>query len=143
MTTYTKKTNAKRAAIKAGIPANEVEIVEVRDDGKVRFAFKQKGMLDERNGPIDEQQAKGTQAKRKAAPAAKAKAATHAPAAKRVERNGVKRPLPGGVCARVWSWLDDHKDAKLADVRAWATKKGLNVNNAAIELYQWRRFNAT
>jgi hypothetical protein len=46
------------------------------------------------------------------------------------------------VCAAVWSWLDDHKEAKLVDVRDWATKKGLNPNNAGIELYAWRKFNA-
>lgn len=59
----------------------------------------------------------------------------------REERNGVKRPSAGGACRAVWDWLDKHPDAQLKDVRAVAEKKGWNANNAAIELYQWRKFN--
>ncbi|MCA9643437.1 MAG: hypothetical protein H7A18_12115 [Sinobacteraceae bacterium] len=41
--TYTKRTNAKRAAIAAGIPADEVEIVAVKEAGKpARFTYRQK-----------------------------------------------------------------------------------------------------
>ncbi len=42
MTTYTKRTNAKRAGIKAGIPAEQVEITVHKIDGGVRFCFKKK-----------------------------------------------------------------------------------------------------
>jgi hypothetical protein len=42
----------------------------------------------------------------------------------------------------VWSWLNKHPDAKLADLRVWAEKNGANVNNAMCELYAWRKFNA-
>jgi hypothetical protein len=40
MTTYTKRTNAKRAAIKAGIPDELVEITVHKKGGEVRFGFK-------------------------------------------------------------------------------------------------------
>jgi hypothetical protein len=62
--------------------------------------------------------------------------------AEREERNGVKRPRPGGLCAAVWSWLDAHKGATSKDVKAAAPVKGWNLNNASIEFYQWRKFNA-
>lgn len=55
--------------------------------------------------------------------------------------NGKSRPKAGGKCAEVWNWLDKNRSATLADVRAAAEKKGWNVNNAACELYAWRRFN--
>lgn len=146
MKTYSKRTNAKRAAIAAGIPANEVEIVPVKEAGKAaRFTFKRKGHLDERNGPIDEQEAdgKGTSAARsKAKGAVPVKAAKRPVRAQCEQRNGVKRPRPGGLCAAVWQWLDQHPDAKLADVRAAANKKSWNQNNASIEFYGWRKFNA-
>lgn len=143
MKTYSKRTNAKRAAIAAGIPANEVEIVAVKEAGKAaRFTFKRKGYLDERDGPIDEQEAERPQPKAKAAGAAKGRGTARVAAAPCETRNGVKRPRPGGLCAAVWQWLDQHPDAKLADVRAAANKKGWNQNNASIEFYGWRKFHA-
>lgn len=128
MTTYTKRTNAKRAAIAAGIPDDQVEITVHKKEGEVRFGFKRK------IAPV---------AAAQAIQAAKPAAATKAPAPERERRNGVTRPRAGGACAAVWAWLDKHPDAKLADVRAWAEKNGQNVNNASIELYTWRKFNAT
>lgn len=54
-------------------------------------------------------------------------------------QNGVRKPQKG-VCADVWSWMGDHRDAAVADVRAWAEKKGLNVGNALQERSAFRRF---
>lgn len=54
-------------------------------------------------------------------------------------QNGVRKPIRG-VCADVWSWLNDHRDAESAAVRAWAEKKGLNVSNALQERSAFRRF---
>jgi len=63
-----------------------------------------------------------------------------APKSPREERNGVKRPKPGGKCAAVWSHLDDHGNMEAKDLREVATAKGWNVNNALIELSVWRKF---
>lgn len=126
MTTYTKRTNAKRAAVAAGIPEDQVEITVHKKDGEVRFGFKQK------TAPVSEPAA---------TPATKAATATKPPAAERVERNGVKRPRAGGACDKVWSHLDAVGDMSISEVKAWATANGLNPNNAAIEIYQWRKFN--
>lgn len=128
MTTYTKRTNAKRAAIKNGIPESEVEITTHKSVGETpRFGFKRKE----------------TQAVTPAKAAGKARSATAArvAAAPREQRNGVKRPVAGGLCRAVWDWLDQHPNAKLGEVREVAIRKGWNQNNASIELYQWRRFN--
>lgn len=131
MTTYTKRTNAKRAAIKAGIPAEQVEITVHKKDGEVRFGFKKK-----------ETQAV---APAKASPAAKRAPAASTPAAPRVERNGVLRPRAGGACAAVWEALDKlHASGTVPatkDVRDLATAKNWNENNAVIELSRWRKFN--
>jgi hypothetical protein len=126
MTTYTKRTNAKRAAVKAGIREDQVEITVHKEKGEVRFGFKQNEAV-----PVPAAQA---------APAAKPAAATNAPAAEREQRNGVKRPRAGGACAQVWSHLDSSGDMSISDVKVWATANGLNPNNAAIEIYQWRKF---
>lgn len=62
-------------------------------------------------------------------------------------RNGVRRPIKG-KCADVWAALDEmqatHPTAaiNIADVRALAVDKGWNLNNATIEFYGWRKFNA-
>ena len=63
----------------------------------------------------------------------------------RVEQNGVVRPSVGGKCRAIW----DACDALLADgdtpmpkvIKALATENGWNLNNAVIEMYQWRKFN--
>lgn len=126
MTTYTSRSNAKRAAIKAGIAEDQIEITVHKEKGEVRFGFAQKAAPVAAVEPVA------------AAPAAPA---TQAPKVERVERNGVKRPRAGGACDKVWSHLDAVGDMRTSDIKAWATAQGLNPGNAAIEIYQWRKFN--
>jgi hypothetical protein len=71
----------------------------------------------------------------------------------RPEQNGIKRPSAGGLCRAVWDACDDLRtslnngdndgpnfpDSK--QIKALASSKGWNTNNAMIEFYQWRRFN--
>lgn len=62
-------------------------------------------------------------------------------------RNGIKRPSAGGKCAAVWEALDamvagGNAKPMPADAKAWAEANGTNPNNAVIELYVWRKFNA-
>ncbi len=133
MTTFTNRSNAKRAAIKAGIAADQVEITVHKKGGEVRFGFKQK----------------------EAAPAAEPVVTTPVPAPapvllsartapERETRNGVKRPAPGGLCAAVWHALDAMRAGNVEitaqAVRDLATAKGWNQSNASIEMYQWKRF---
>jgi hypothetical protein len=124
MTTFTNRSNAKRAAIKAGIAADQIEVTVHKEKGKARFGFKQKDAA-----PVV------------TTPAPAVRVLNAEPAPKREERNGVKRPAPGGACAAVWEWLDAHRDATSADVKAQAEKVGWNLNNASIEFYGWKRFN--
>ncbi|EJC63248.1 hypothetical protein QWA_06555 [Alcaligenes faecalis subsp. faecalis NCIB 8687] len=58
----------------------------------------------------------------------------------REEQNGVKRPGPG-KCLEVWEWLDENGNCMPKDLQPVAEAKGWNLNNAQIELYQWRKFN--
>lgn len=132
MATYTKRENAKRAAIKSGIAADQVQITVHKKDGEVRFGFKQK------EAPVAE-------------PVVTTLAPTPAPVvlsakttAPREEKNGVKRPASGGLCAQVWEALDQmHAGGVTINaqaVRDLATAKGWNQNNAGIEMYQWKKF---
>lgn len=40
-----------------------------------------------------------------------------APKVKREERNEVKRPRAGGLCAAVWAWLDAHPAATIKEAK--------------------------
>ena len=62
------------------------------------------------------------------------------PKAPREERNGVKRPKGGGKCAAVWTYLDANPTSTAKEIREVAAAKGWNINNAQIELSQWRKF---
>lgn len=83
--------------------------------------------------PVAQPAAAPTKAPRAAKPAP-------APTAAREERHGVRRPREGGKCWQVWNHLDNHGNMESKDLREVATAKGWNVNNALIELSQWRKF---
>lgn len=82
--------------------------------------------------------------KRAKAAAAEAVVTTAAKPEREV-RNGVQRPREGGLCAAVWTALDQMHAAVQAttskDVRDLATAKGWNENNALCERSAWRKFN--
>ena len=64
--------------------------------------------------------------------------------AAREERNGVKRPKEGGLCAQVWQALDQMYAAGITpatkDVRELSVAKGWNQNNSVAELSAWRKW---
>jgi hypothetical protein len=88
-------------------------------------------VFDERNGPDDSTP--------RAAPVV-----TTAAKVEREVRNGVKRPREGGLCAAVWTVLDQMHAAGVVptskDVRDLAAAKSWNENNAMAELSGWRKF---
>ncbi len=140
MTTYTKRTNAKRAAIKAGVPVDQVEIVVHKSKDGVRFGWKQRdvqllaGIFP--TAPLETVFKVAPKAKQEAEPV------KTTVVKQREVRNGVKRPLPGTKGGAVWDWMDVNPKATSKEVREWAQKEGVNLNNASIEFYQHRRFNA-
>lgn len=125
--TYTKRENARRAGVAAGVPAELVEITVHKSGDEVRFGFKQK----EAPAPAAADAVVTTGKPKKEA----------APKVERVEQNGVKRPKDGGLCAAVWAWLDAHPEATIKDAKAAAPENGWNENNVACEFYAWRKFN--
>lgn len=122
--TYTNRTNARRAGVAAGVPAELLEITVHKTGDEVRFGWKAKKAP--APAPVT------TTGKPKKAPV---------PKVERVEQNGVKRPAPGGLCAAVWEYLDKHPKATAKDLREVAPSKEWNVNNVACEFYVWRKFN--
>lgn len=114
--TYTKRSNARRAGIAAGVPAELVGITVHKDGYEVRFGWKAM-----------------------AVPAANTKKEP-APKMPREESNGVKRPTAGGLCAQVWDWMDAHPTATVNDAKGVAPEHGWNVNNVACEFYAWRKY---
>ena len=128
--TYTKRENARRAGVAAGVPAELVEITVHKSAEGVRFGWKAM----EAPAPA----AEGAPADAVVTTGKPKKAA--APKVQRVEQNGVKRPGPG-KCLEVWEYLDQHGNLTPKDLKPVAAEKGWNENNALIELYGWRRFN--
>lgn len=126
--TYTKRENARRAGVAAGVPAELVEITVHKNGDEVRFGWKQM------EAPAPAAEAAPV------VPTGKPKKEA-APKVERIEQNGVKRPKDGGLCAAVWAWLDAHPEATIKDAKAAATDHGWNENNVACEFYAWRKFN--
>ena len=128
--TYTKRENARRAGVAAGVPAELVEITVHKSAEGVRFGWKalEAPVPAAEAAPAD---AVVTTGKPKKEPK---------PKIVRVEQNGVKRPGPG-KCLEVWEYLDQHGNMKPKDLQPVAEARGWNINNASIELYQWRKFN--
>ena len=63
----------------------------------------------------------------------------------RPEQNGIVRPSVGGKCRAIWDACDAYLEEKGAapmpkDIKVIAEEKGWNLNNAVIEMYQWRKF---
>ncbi len=124
--TYTKRENARRAGVAAGVPAELVEITVHKNGDEVRFGWKAM----EAPAPAAAEAVVTTGKPKKEA----------APKVERVEQNGVKRPGPG-KCLEVWEYLDQYGNKTPKELKPVVAEKGWNENNALIELYGWRRFN--
>ena len=80
-------------------------------------------------------------------------AAPAAPVAKEsksrsVIQNGVRKPIKG-KCAEIWATLtavqeisENNTPLTISEVKELAATHGWNLNNATIEFYGWRKFNA-
>ena len=119
--TYTRRENARRAGLAAGVPSERVEITVHKNGDKVRFGWKEMPAAPE-----------VTTVATKTKPAPKAQLA---------EQNGVKRPKAGGGCAAVWAWLDANPGATVKEAKEVAPANRWKSNNVACEFYAWRKFN--
>lgn len=131
MTTYTRRENARRAAVAAGVPADRIKITVHKHDGEVRFGWKE---VEPGCGDA------GRLQPRKGAPATQAAAASETrPTRERCASSTPKRPKAGGKCATIWDYLDAHPMTTAKEIREAAVAQGCNVNNAVCELYAWRK----
>lgn len=139
--TYTNRSNARRAAIATGASAELVQITVHKKESGVRFGWKTK------EAPIAQPKVTTSvgSAGKSACVSLVAASIEKQPqqtlgATPREERNGVRRPRAGGLCAQVWTWLDAQHVATIKDARAAAAEHGWNENNVACEFYAWRKF---
>ena len=147
--TYASAKGAKAAAKKAGLDPELVQINEVQTDEGTRYTYTEDTSEGEALEAMEQER---DEAQNPDAPEYQADAPADAvvttgkpkkepkPKIVRVEQNGVKRPAPGGLCAAVWEWLDENGNCMPKDLKPVAEAKGWNLNNAQIELYQWRKF---
>jgi len=74
---------------------------------------------------------------------AEAKAAKEA--ARMPQQNGIRRPKPGGLCARAWEIFDDvsarnGSPASIKEAMVIAKEQNLNEANVRAEYASWRKF---
>lgn len=129
--TYTRRENARRAAIAAGIPKELIKITVHKTTDEVRFGY---ASTEQPVQPLKAVTTTATATSKRKPPTAKNSAPTQQ------EQNGVKRPVAGGLCAAVWEYLDANPASTAKHVREAAAANGWNVNNALCELYTWRKF---
>ncbi|SIQ75388.1 hypothetical protein SAMN05880590_10712 [Rhizobium sp. RU35A] len=131
MTTYTRRENARRAGVAAGVPSERIKITVHKENGEVRFGWKEKETSSGDMGPLQPQHG---------APATHAASTPETrPTRRRSESSTPKRPKAGGKCAAIWDYLDEHPTTTAKEVREAAAEHGWNVNNAVCELYAWRK----
>lgn len=115
--TYTKRTNARRAAVRTGLTPDQIEITVHKLLGEVRFGWRQ-----------IEQPAVTTENDLLSPPVA----------AQGVGAGG-KRPSAGTKCSLIWDWLDEHPAATLGDTKVAGNKFGWNINTVTRQFYIQRR----
>jgi hypothetical protein len=119
--TYSNRSNARRAALQAGLDRDRLEIIAHKSGDEVRFAWREKipvvreGMS--RVGGLD----------------------VLLPA-KIIHKNGIKRPKAGGVCADIWKWFDLNPNATMSDVKIVGIEMDWNVNTLKRQYYEYRKF---
>ena len=61
----------------------------------------------------------------------------------RPERNGVKRPSEGTICAQIWAWCDREHDTngKVSAKDLRAALSTLDNTTCTVQFYRWRKFN--
>ncbi len=63
----------------------------------------------------------------------------------REERNGIRRPSVGSICARIWEACDDFYDnnnafPKPKELEDWAECNDISLCTCKVQLYVWRNF---
>lgn len=120
--TYSNRSNARRAALQAGLDRDKVEITVHKLGDEIRFGWREYIAIAENVmttvGVLN----------------------VSLPT-KRSEINGVKRPLSGGVCAAIWEWLDKNPHATLSDIKKIGLAVGWNKNTVTRQFYERRHFN--
>lgn len=151
MKTYTSKSNAKRAGIKAIVKDRGILEATVKANPDEYFSIEgEKGAFYPHF--VGTSQVKTTNDElNQAAQLSKPQATSNqTPGLKiekeRSEQNGITRPSIGGKCRAIWDACDNFHatQGKLPmpkEIKAIAAENGWNENNAVIEMYQWRRFN--
>lgn len=122
--TYTNRSNARRAGVAAGKQADQIEITVHKSPQGVRFGWRHNAEIAQKKVDVAEEKS----------------FSENGGIVQRPEKNGIKRPAAGGVCAGVWDWLDANPGATVKMLREIANAKGWNSNNATCEFYAWRKF---
>jgi hypothetical protein len=162
MKTYTSKSNAKRAGIKAIVKDRGVDEAIVKADTDKFFNIEgdsENGFyphfISDRIGVVSEQKEAEMKKERETTKELDEVVVASEPTQPgvgikiekdRPEQNGIVRPSVGGKCRAIWDFCDSFyaSQGRLPmpkEMKQAAQDNGWNENNAVIEMYQWRKFN--
>lgn len=115
--TYTKRTNARRAALRTGLRTDQIEITVHKFSGEVRFGWRPIELL----AITTENQC--------------------LPSVMALRGMGSvgNPPSPGTKCSLIWDWLAEHPAATLGEAKVAGSKFGWNINTLTRQFYLQRR----
>lgn len=116
--TYSNRSNARRAAVQAGLDRDRVEITVHKLSDGVRFGFTEK--IEFAGKPINTMCVSYS--------------------GNLAMSNGIRRPRSGGVCSAIWEWIDRNRQATFSDIKVVGLKMGWNRNTVLRQFYECRKF---
>ena len=115
--TYSNRSNARRAALQAGIERDRVEITVHKLLEGVRFGFAE--TIGSSSKPI------------------RTADASHID--NRIDKDVIPRKRSGGVCLAIWEWVAKNPQATFGDIKALGVEMGWNKNTVARQFYECRK----
>ncbi|WP_157275053.1 hypothetical protein [Dechloromonas agitata] len=115
--TYSNRSNARRAALQAGIERDRVEITVHKLPEGVRFGFVERVPFS--NKPMNTVNASHVK--------------------NRIDEDAIRHPSSGGVCSAIWEWVTKNPQATFGDIKNVGLEMGWNKNTVARQFYECRK----
>lgn len=115
--TYSNRSNARRAALQAGLERDRVEITVHKFPEGVRFGFVER--IPFSNKLMHTVNASHVE--------------------NRIDEDAIRRPSSGGVCSAIWEWVTKNPQATIGDIKIVGLEMGWNKNTVARQFYECRK----
>lgn len=115
--TYSNRSNARRAALQAGLERDRVEVTVHKFPEGVRFGFAER--IPSCTKPMHTVNNLHTE--------------------NRIDKDSIRRPSSGGVCSAIWEWVTKHPQATFGEIKIVGLEMGWNKNTVARQFYECRK----